>query len=85
MTTQILEILKAKEYWYNKWRHNRSNEFYSGQYRTFRNKAVSMTRAQKRYFNLQRINQADGDSKQLWRIINEVTGKKTKRVFIRLR
>lgn len=81
MATQILEILYTEEYWYNKQMHIVSHAYFLGQYRAFRNKAVSMICIPKRHFNSQRISQAADDSKQLWRIVNEVTGKKKEKVF----
>lgn len=73
MTEEILNVLKKKDYWYHKWLHHRSNQYYLYQFKCARNKSVSLMRARKKEYFARRIKAATGNSKEMWQIVNEAT------------
>lgn len=74
MTRQILDVIKKKDYWYHKWRHNKSNEYYLRQFKHTRNKTVALMRTRKKEFYSSLITHASGNTKKIWNTLKEVIG-----------
>lgn len=74
MNDDILQLLKTKNFWYNKWKCHKTNRYYLGQYKLLLNKCVTIIRARKKQYYSRCIQEASGDTRKIWGIINEVTG-----------
>lgn len=74
MTDYILGILKQRDYWYHKWKKNKHNRYYLGNYKMLRNKSVAVIRIRKKEYYSRLIQHANGNTKKIWEIVKEVTG-----------
>lgn len=79
MTKAILSAIKEKDTWYQKWKKQRQNVYYLQQYRSSRNSVVAIIRKRKKEYNTRLIHKAQGNSKKMWNIINNVIGAPAKR------
>lgn len=72
MTNNILKVIKKKDYWLNKMKQHKHNDYYKEQYRTMRNFLQSLIRKQKKDYYSKLILKNNGNTKEIWRIINSV-------------
>lgn len=73
MTESIIRAIKRKEHWRNKTREHKDNPYYQAQYRSARNLSLALMRKRKKEYYNNLIVKANGNSKEIWRIINSVT------------
>lgn len=74
MNRNILEVLKLKDFYYDKWKNNRSNEYYHQNFKLYRNKSVAMIRKSKKCYYTNLVKKNDGNTKKIWQIVKDVTG-----------
>ncbi|XP_075752074.1 vacuolar protein sorting-associated protein light isoform X4 [Rhipicephalus microplus] len=74
MNRNILEVLKLKDFYYVKWKNNRSNEYYHQNFKLYRNKSVAMIRKSKKCYYTNLVKKNDGNTKKIWQIVKDVTG-----------
>lgn len=74
ITRDILAVLKSKDSYYNRWKRNKTNEYYRKQFKYYRNKSVAMIRKSKKLYYAKMVTQNKGDTKQLWKIVKNVIG-----------
>lgn len=79
MNDSILLLIKKKDYFYNKLKHNKANKYYRGQFKFFRNKSVMLIRKAKKNYYTNLIKRQNGDGRQIWRIVRDVVGLEDKR------
>lgn len=64
MNEEILQLLKTKNFWYNKWKRQNTNSYYLGQYKLLRNKCVMIIRARKKQYYSRCIQEETGDTRK---------------------
>lgn len=74
ITEEILTVLKKKDSYYNKLKNNRTNAYYLKQFKYYRNKSVALMRKSKKLYYTNLVNRQGNDTKQVWKIVGEVTG-----------
>lgn len=72
MTNNILQVIKKRDYWLNKMKQHKGNDYSEEQYKTMRNFSLSLKRKQKKGYYSKLILKNNGNSKEIWRIINSV-------------
>lgn len=82
MNNSILQAIKEKDTWYHRWKRQKQNSYYLQQFRSSRNLVVAMIRKRKKEYNSSLIERAQGNTKQMWDIINKVIGKSSKKQVI---
>lgn len=75
MTDSILKVIRNKEHWCNKMKQHKNNTYFKEQYRIARNLSLALMRKRKKQYYSNLILKANGNSKEMWRIINSVTKK----------
>lgn len=65
MTNDILATLMKKQFWYNKWKQHKENEYYLRQFKRLRNDSVAIIRARKRDYYSGLIKRVNGDTKKI--------------------
>lgn len=82
MTRAILDMLKQKDSYYHRWKHNKTNNYYQGQFKYYRNKSVAMMRNAKKQYYTNLIAHQGGDNRKVWRIVNDVIGTSRKEIVV---
>ena len=78
VTDEIRELSTEKRRLFSKWRANPENDTYRVEYKTFANQVKNTTRKAKQKQERQEFLDCNGNSKQIWQLINKKRGKNPK-------
>jgi hypothetical protein len=78
INTQIRETIKSRDNLWKKYKNNTSNASFRIQYKELRNKVTTLIRNSKKDYFLNKINSLKNNSREIWKVIDEIVESKKK-------